>query len=249
VPNVTDTSATPLRFNLSTLQRFNDPWLLLDSGPSDYAFNMGLDEALMDLAPELKHPVLRFYGWTQPAASFGYFQKISEIERTTHLRPLVRRPTGGGLVPHDADWTYSVVVPPNHAWYQLRAAESYERMHRWIQNAFTALNVATELAACCRKESPGQCFAGYEKSDVLWFGKKIAGAAQRRAKTGLLIQGSIQPPPPGIARAAWQSAMTDAAQSARAAHFRSLEITSSLSLRAAELANEKYSRDEHNRRR
>ena len=227
----------------------SEPWLLLDSGPGDYAFNMALDEALMEVAPELQCPVLRFYGWTQPAASFGYSQKISEIETVTQLRPLVRRPTGGGLVPHDADWTYSVVVSPNHPWYDLRASESYERMHRWIQSAFASLDIATELAPCCRKEIPGQCFVGYEKSDVLRFGSKIAGAAQRRSKTGLLIQGSIQPTPQLLTRAAWQSAMRTSAATLWGSQFTPLEFTPALSRQAGQLAADKFSRDEHNRRR
>jgi len=220
-----------------------DSWLLLDSSPCDAAFNMALDEALLEFAPTLGQPVLRFYGWIQPAASFGYFQKIAEIEAATPLRPLVRRPTGGGLVPHDRDWTYSIAVPPSHGWYALRASESYERMHRWMQQAFAALNIPTELAPCCRKELPGQCFAGYEKSDLLWLGRKIAGAAQRRTKTGLLIQGSVQPPP-GIARVPWQDAM----QTVVEAEWRKLN-SEPLIRHAQHLAAAKYSRDEHNRRR
>ena len=227
----------------------SETWLLLDSGACDCAFNMALDEALLESAPELQRPVLRFYSWTQPAASFGYFQHIADIERATSLRPLVRRPTGGGLVPHEADWTYSVVVPPNHSWYELRASESYERIHRWIQSAFASLGVATELAPCCRKDIPGPCFAGHEKSDVLWFGKKIAGAAQRRTRTGLLIQGSIQPPPPGMARRQWQEAVVAVATATWAACFQSSELPSTLLVRASALATEKFSRDEHNRRR
>ncbi len=220
-------------------------WLLIDSGACDYAFNMALDEALMEFAPELKSPVLRYYGWQQPAASFGYFQKISEIEQATHLRPLVRRPTGGGLVPHDRDWTYSISIPPGHAWYELRASESYERAHRWIQRAFAKLDVSTELAVCCRKEIPGQCFAGYEKFDVLWCGKKIAGAAQRRTKTGLLIQGSIQPQPPNIHRTAWERSMREVTS----IEWREWELPEELQQRAAGLAEAKYSRDDYNRRR
>ena len=226
-----------------------DPWFVLDSGACDYALNMALDEALMESAPELNRPVLRFYGWMQPAASFGYSQKISDIERVTALRPLVRRPTGGGLVPHDADWTYSVIIPPNHSWYALRASESYERMHRWIQSAFAVLDIATELAPCCRKEILGQCFAGYEKSDVLRFGSKIAGAAQRRTKTGLLIQGSIQPVPQGLTRVQWQNAMTTSATSLFGARFDPLELSQRLSRHAEQLTSDKFSREDHNRRR
>ncbi|HWN96883.1 MAG TPA: hypothetical protein VNT99_17780 [Methylomirabilota bacterium] len=226
-----------------------DVWLQLDSGPCDCAFNMALDEALLEFAPETNHPVLRFYGWMQPVASFGYFQHIADIERATQLRLLVRRPTGGGLVPHDADWTYSVVIPPRHSWYVLRANESYERVHRWIQSAFAHLGVATELAQFCRKEIPGQCFAGYEKSDVLWLGRKIAGAAQRRTKTGLLIQGSVQPQPQSLTRGQWQEAMRHVAEFGWAVAFEVLAGTGPLLDRAHELASKKFSRDEYNRRR
>jgi lipoate-protein ligase A len=225
-----------------------DRWLLLQSGAGNHAFNMALDEALLTSAPQTNQPILRFYSWTERAASFGYFQNIAEIERATHLRPLVRRPTGGGLVPHDADWTYSVIVPPLHSWYHLRAAESYERVHRWIQSAFARITIPTELAPACRKELPGQCFAGYEKSDVLWFGKKIAGAAQRRTKTGLLIQGSVQPPP-GVTRAQWEKAMQEAAQDEWNVQWHTLKLPGALLERAEELARSKYSRDEFNRRR
>src|SRR5262249_11796081 len=80
--------------------------------------------------------ILRFYSWSEPAASFGYFQKYAEVGKMTLLRPLVRRPTGGGLVPHDADWTYSAVFPPTDAWYELKAIESYRCIHEWIRMAF-----------------------------------------------------------------------------------------------------------------
>src|SRR5471030_2773038 len=189
-------------------------WLLLNSGKCGAAFNMALDEALLENVSRLGKPVLRFYGWTEPAATFGYFQKISEAERATHLRPLIRRPTGGGIVPHDSDWTYSFVVPPNHKWFSLKAVESYRRIHEWIQNAFAKLKIETELAKAesgKRKAESAGCFIGHEKFDLLWRGKKIAGAAQRRNKLGLLIQGSIQPPVK-IARADFEDAMCDAAR-------------------------------------
>src|ERR1019366_1754421 len=127
-------------------------WLVLNSGKCAAAFNMALDEALLEAMPRLQKPVLRFYGWTEPAATFGYFQKISEVERATHLRPLIRRPTGGGIVPHEADWTYSVVFPPGHEWHSLKAEESYRRIHDWLRLAFAKLDVMTELAGSRRRE-------------------------------------------------------------------------------------------------
>lgn len=231
------------------IQIANDNWFVLDSGACAPAFNMALDETLLESAAELGRPLLRFYGWTQPAASFGYFQRIADVERATHLRPLVRRPTGGGLVPHDSDWTYSVVIPPGHSWYALRASDSYERMHHWIQSAFTSLGMTVELATCCRKELPGQCFAGYEKFDVVSLGRKIAGAAQRRTKAGLLIQGSVQPTGRTITRAQWQNAMCANSGPDTGARFERWEPSRNLLQRAEQLAAEKYSRDEFNRRR
>src|SRR5882757_2351546 len=182
-------------------------WLLLNSGKCAAAFNMALDEALLEAMPRLQKTVLRFYGWTEPAATFGYFQKFSEVERATQLRPLIRRPTGGGIVPHDADWTYSAVFPAGHEWHSLKAEESYRRIHDWLRLAFAEMNVETELAPCCKKSLPGQCFVGHEKFDLLWRDKKIAGAAQRRNRLGLLIQGSVQPPTGTLVRKDFESAM------------------------------------------
>lgn len=210
---------------------------------------MALDEALLEAMPRLGKPVLRFYGWTQAAASFGYFQKIAEVERATLLRPLVRRPTGGGIVPHDADWTYSLAFPPFHQWYSLRAEKSYHRVHQWLQTAFARLDIPTELAPCCRKAGPGQCFVGHEKSDLLRQGRKIAGAAQRRTRTGLLIQGSVQPPPLSLAKIDWQQAVCDVAVCNFGVHWMELEPDTKLRERAEALATEKYASPAYTQRR
>ena len=223
-------------------------WLLFNSGPGDAAFNMALDEALLEAMPRLQRPVLRFYGWTQPAATFGYFQKIAEVEATTLLRPLIRRPTGGGIVPHDADWTYSLAVPVGHEWHGLAAIESYRRIHEWIQSAFAKLKIETELAPCCKKSLPGQCFVGHEQFDLLWHGKKIAGAAQRRNKLGLLIQGSVQPPVP-VARPDWEAAMGEAGQQYFNGASAGFQPDAELLHRAEVLARDKFSQASHNRKR
>jgi lipoyl(octanoyl) transferase len=218
-------------------------WFWLNSGKCDPAYNMALDEALLEAVARLRSPVLRFYGWTGPAVTFGYFQKYAEVERTTSLRPLIRRPTGGGIVPHDADWTYSLVFPPGHEWYSLKAVDGYRRIHEWIRSAFARLDMVTELAPKSHPAGPGQCFVGYEKSDLLWHGKKIAGAAQRRNKSGLLIQGSVQPPLP-LARAAWQQAMCDVGQMASKIKWSDFEPDGPLCQRADALVRQKYSQRE-----
>ncbi|HXT38494.1 MAG TPA: lipoate--protein ligase family protein [Candidatus Angelobacter sp.] len=224
-------------------------WLLLNSGPCAADFNMAFDEALLEFAAHGGAPVLRFYGWTERAASFGYFQKCSDVERLTSLRPLVRRPTGGGLVPHDADWTYSLVFPRDHWWHASRAQESYRRTHEWIRDAFAKLGLVAELSPSRRVGAAGQCFVGAEQFDVLWQGRKIAGAAQRRNRLGLLIQGSVQPPPIPLAKADWQAAMCDVAFERWNVRWSPFGQDSSSIQRAEQLAREKYSRDAYTRRR
>ncbi|MEW6302405.1 MAG: hypothetical protein AB1705_02980 [Verrucomicrobiota bacterium] len=224
-------------------------WHFLDSGDGEAAWNMAVDEALLEAVADLRGPVLRFYSWSTPAATFGYFQKYADVGQMTALRPLIRRPTGGGLVPHKNDWTYSVAIPPAHEWYQLTAVASYQRMHEWLRAAFAALNVSTELAPCCQPEGPGQCFLGAEKFDLLWHGRKIAGAAQRRNKLGLLIQGSVQPQPEGASRAQWENAMREVAGAQHLAKNWKILTPDFAQHRAEELAGQKYRQTEYNQKR
>ena len=224
-------------------------WLLINSGRCAAAFNMALDEALLEYVSQLGKPVLRFYGWTEPAATFGYFQKFSEVESATPLRPLIRRPTGGGIVPHDADWTYSAIFPPGHEWHSLKAMESYRRIHDWLRLAFAELKVKTELAPDSKKSIPGQCFAGHEQFDLLWRGKKIAGAAQRRNKSGLLIQGSVQPPAISVSRNDWEQAMMAVGATRFAVCWQTGAPDANCWLRPNQLAAGKFSQSAYNQKR
>lgn len=223
-----------------------ETWFRLDTGAGVPAFNMALDETLLAAAPRLARPILRFYAWTEPAASFGYFQRHDAVAALTPLRPLIRRPTGGGLVPHDRDWTYTLVFPPEHGWYALRARESYARVHAWLQRAFLGLGLAAELAAA-EQAGAGRCFAGAELDDVLWRGVKIAGAAQRRTKTGLLIQGSVQPPAKAPDRSRWESAVGAVATADWGIRWQRWEIPSELRAEAGRLSRDKYETDGYNR--
>ncbi len=205
---------------------------------------MAIDEALLEFAREIPSPVLRLYSWSEPAASFGFFQRFREVEQMTPLRPLIRRPTGGGVVPHDQDWTYSLVFPPGHTWHALRATESYQRVHEWVRETFQRLGVKANLAPEPRQVAHGQCFIGAEQFDVVLGQRKIAGAAQRRNKCGLLIQGSVQSPA-GVPRDNWESALC-----ALVAHaWQPFTPPIGWDARMHELIEQKYSRREYNERR
>jgi lipoate-protein ligase A len=226
-----------------------ETWHFLNSGKGDPACNMAVDEALLAAAGDHGISVLRFYGWTESAATFGYFQRYSEIESLTDLRPLIRRPTGGGLVPHDSDWTYSVAIPPSHAWFSLKAVESYRRVHEWLRRAFASIRVETTLAPCCQKEGPGQCFIGAEQFDLLLGDRKLAGAAQRRTKAGLLIQGSIQLAGLDVDRRDWEGGMRAVASEDWGVEWREFPDVDSLATAAEGLVAEKYGSANFNQRR
>ncbi|MHB8519688.1 MAG: lipoate--protein ligase family protein [Limisphaerales bacterium] len=223
-------------------------WQLWQSGPSPAADNMAYDDALLTALPRVGKTVLRFYGWSEPAATFGYSQPYAVVAGLTPLRPLIRRPTGGGLVTHDADWTYSLFFPPNDPWYAVPATTSYQRLHEWIRAAFARLGVEATLSTTSRKGSAAQCFVGAERFDLLRRDRKMAGAAQRRTRAGLLIQGSVQPPPQ-TAKADWQKAMCDEAFFTLGVDWEPFEADTGLRELALALARDKYSSPAYNQRR
>lgn len=229
----------------------NEPcdWQLLDSGLGDPAWNMALDEVLFETALDRNLPLLRFYGWSEPAVTFGYSQSYKDVLTWTSLRPAIRRPTGGGLVPHDHDWTYTVVIPPAHEWYALTARESYHRVHEWVRRSFARLDIPAKLAPATRKDLVGQCFTGAEQFDVICYGIKIAGAAQRRNRLGLLIQGSVQPPFMAPERAVWQQSMLDVAATDWGVTWTPWPFHPTVPNRASQLAMAKYSRADYNQKR
>ena len=175
----------------------SEPWHFWLDGARDPTMNMALDEALLRTAPERGRPLLRVYRWNAPAVSIGLLQKFSP--ELAPGRPVVRRPTGGGLVDHARDSTYTVVAPPTHLLYRLPTAECYRLLHGAVTAALKLAGVAAELAPCCGPNDRNVCFAGPVKYDVVVAGAKVAGAAQRRLKRGLLHQGSILLPPSATA--------------------------------------------------
>ena len=160
-----------------------------DPEPHDAALNMALDEGLLGRATG---PVLRVYRWARPAVSFGYFGKVAEVEAAWPGREMVRRWTGGGMVPHGADVTYTLLVPRGCAFFRLGAEEAYRAIHERIAALLAAHGRAVRVAAVASPKVSDACFENPARYDLLADGGKIAGAAQRRTRAGLLHQGSVQ---------------------------------------------------------
>ena len=159
-----------------------------DIKPHSAAMNMAIDEALLESATA---PSLRFYGWRQPSLSFGYFGRYADVSEHENEREIVRRWTGGGIVLHGADLTYSVILPTRDREPLSPSREIYAEIHEAIRVALSH-EVAAALAAGDAPKVSDACFANPVAADVLVDGRKIAGAAQRRTRAGLLHQGSIQ---------------------------------------------------------
>lgn len=153
------------------------------------ALNMAVDEALFVTASV---PILRFYQWRRPSISFGYFGRYAEVAAEAGDREIVRRWTGGGTVPHGNDLTYSVVIPSNHPFFQQSSIEIYQAVHDAIRQVLETNAVEAVLARDAAPKISEDCFANAVRADVLSGGRKIAGAAHRRSRAGLLHQGSIQ---------------------------------------------------------
>ena len=125
------------------------------------------------------------------------FKKEAIVDDKSYC--IVKRPTGGGVVYHENEFTYTIVVPKEHYIYSLDRVESYRVLHKAIVRAFAnfglkGLLVDSEQPKADRATM--QCFTTPTKYDILCKDSdgnvaKFAGSAQRRTKFGILHQGSI----------------------------------------------------------
>jgi lipoate-protein ligase A len=163
--------------------------LWIDEDTRDGASNMAVDEWLLESADK---PVLRIYGWEPGWGSYGYFVPDTEAAESLKGLKRVRRWTGGGIVDHRRDWTYSLVIPRGGGLAEMRGAESYRVIHSALAEALRAGGVDCRVAGSRPVTAGGECFRKAVKFDLLdGRGDKIAGAGQRRTARGLLHQGSL----------------------------------------------------------
>jgi lipoyl(octanoyl) transferase len=155
---------------------------------------MALDDALLQNAAHSGRPTLRLYRWSPPCLSFGRNEPaLARYDRAAIDRlglDVVRRPTGGRAVWHDAELTYAVAAPIA-AFGTL--TESYRAIHARLAAALRTLGAAAELAPRGRAAGVGDgpCFATPVGGEVLVNGMKVVGSAQVRHGPAFLQHGSI----------------------------------------------------------
>jgi lipoate-protein ligase A len=165
--------------------------LWLDSTPRSGPLNMALDEVMLAAAQQAW---MRVYAWREPTISIGFSQELERVQPQHQAWPVVRRWTGGGVVVHDGDWTYTLAAPQGSDLCEMRAADSYHFIHESMLLALRECGITDcVLQPESTSDGMGICFQEPAKYDLVHAGQKIAGAGQRRAKAGFLHQGTVQP--------------------------------------------------------
>jgi lipoate-protein ligase A len=162
-----------------------------DAVPRSPAEQMAWDEALLLTARE---PVLRTYRWAAPAMTFGYSQRLAEVEDLAVGRPIMRRWTGGGMVFHGTDLTLALAIPSKEPFAQMTASKIYESLHRALLPAVQSLLPAARMATLEECRCGAVCFESPVAFDIVEGTRKILGGAMRRSRSGILYQGSLHLP-------------------------------------------------------
>ena len=178
----------PAAYNNAMARVFERLSLWIDPVPRDGPSQMACDEALLAGTGQ---PVLRVFRWAGPWVSIGYFVPWREAAAVRPGWPICRRWTGGGVVVHDDDFTFTLTASRSEAWSRLRPEESYRVLHVAVATALRGMGCAATLFDGAMK-GEAACFAGPVRYDVVDGARKVAGGAQRRTKRGLLHQGSIR---------------------------------------------------------
>ena len=183
-----------------------DTWAWLETGAATGVRNMAVDVALLDLAGAQGTAVLRVYGWRAPTVSFGRHEAVRGAWDVAAVRAagleVVRRPTGGRALLHDAAVTWSVAMPlaSTVPW-----RHAYDAVNRHLQQALVTLGAPVTLASdhdtsssdggvrpvAATDGATTTCFARPAAGELLLHGRKVAGSAVWRSRAAYLQHGVI----------------------------------------------------------
>lgn len=177
-------------------------WEILDTGLRGAEENMQLDADLLERLGEKQQPILHFYEWQAPSVTYGYFVEPKDFLNLEEAQrgglELARRPTGGGIVFHQWDFAFSVLIPATCDLFSLNTLENYAFVNEKVRSVVKAFMGNAEELTLTEADAPLAsegcqrfCMARPTKYDVMLGGRKIAGAAQRKTKAGFLHQGTI----------------------------------------------------------
>jgi lipoate-protein ligase A len=175
-------------------------WRLIHTLPSTGAWNMAVDEAILEAVGRGDVlPTLRLFAWNPPCLSLGYAQSIADVDRerlTKHGWHLVRRPTGGKAILHTDELTYTVVAPHSEPRLAGGILESYQRLSLALLEALKTIGISAQSLEkpsnrAGQDEHNPVCFELPSNYEITVAGKKIIGSAQARRQAGILQHGSL----------------------------------------------------------
>ena len=176
-----------------------EQWRLLITPPSIGAWNMAVDEAILEgIAITQEKPCLRLYAWEPPCLSIGYAQKVADIDRA-RISSLgwdwVRRPTGGRAILHTDELTYSIIAPTKNPRLLGGVVESYQRLSSALLAALHSLNIPAlsllNKSSTNHHEIGAVCFEVPSNYEITVSGMKLVGSAQARRKNVVLQHGTF----------------------------------------------------------
>ncbi len=171
-------------------------WRYIENSSGSAAWNMAVDEALLRSFKEDDRPILRLYQWEEPTLSFGRFSYPKEMIEWDWLQkkkiPYVRRVTGGGILVHGGDISYSLIVPRSFV-KNRGVKESYRYLCGFLIRLYKILGIDAAFACDLKvtEKHSDICLAGTEAYDILTSGRKIGGNAQRHTRQALLQHGTV----------------------------------------------------------
>ncbi|WP_194844068.1 lipoate--protein ligase family protein [Candidatus Clavichlamydia salmonicola] len=171
-------------------------WHVIDGPKMMAQENMDKDFLLLKNLKAFGPSLIHFYDWSTNAVTYGYFINPKKVfsENAALLFDLAKRPTGGGVVFHQYDFAFSVLVPSGSTSFSENILDNYAFVNQAVIKALEGLGIVGDLMP---EENNGKeitasfCMATPTKYDVMSEGKKIGGAAQRKTKQGFLHQGVI----------------------------------------------------------
>lgn len=181
---------------------------IIDTGENHAQTNMDIDDNLLQAMGAGDSPILHLYRWKKESITYGHFIKMGhffDMEKVIkNFFELARRPTGGGIIFHSWDYTFSFIVPSSHKQFSTNTLENYQWINQVVLHAIQDLYPETlsihKKSVAYKGNTKYFCMAKPTIYDILLGEKKVVGAAQRRRRNGLLHQGSISISMPDFAR-------------------------------------------------
>jgi lipoate-protein ligase A len=174
-------------------------WRVIEHPPAKGAWNMAVDEAILESVYSGESPpTLRLFAWAPACLSLGHAQPFSEVNvdnLAKHGWDVVRRPTGGRAILHVDELTYSVIAPKNDPRVAGGVLESYLRLSQALLESLRIIGLASEANEKKPGNHKGQpnpvCFEVPSNYEITVNGKKLIGSAQARRKEGILQHGTL----------------------------------------------------------